>query len=79
MRALPSRILGNLLAHKVAQVSAESSHERCSRSDAVGIKSILTDNLPLPHSFSPSLAQYRRIQFTLCWILCVAAMTAQVM
>ena len=64
MRASPSRVLSDLLAHKVAQVSAEASHERRSRSDAVRIKSIGVDDVPLPQSFSLCLPQQKSI--TMC-------------
>lgn len=55
MRALPSGVLGNLLAHKIAQMGAKASHERRSRSDAVGVKSILADHFSLSYCLCSSL------------------------
>ena len=59
MRALPSWVLSNLLAHKVAQVGAKASHERRSRSDAIGVKSILADHFSLPYCLCSSLPIYK--------------------
>ena len=55
MRALPGRVLSNLLAHKVAQVGPQASHEGRPRGDAVGVEGVSIYHFSFPHSLSSCL------------------------
>lgn len=51
VRALPGRVFRDLLANKEAEVCAKPGHERCPRSDTVGVKCIFWNDFPLAFCF----------------------------